>query len=86
MQKDDRLDLRDYLHIIKKKIMVIITITFLTTLIGGIYSFYVLKPTYYSRMSVIIGKTVSIDGNMSMDINDETMYVNALETYIQIAK
>ncbi|SHH68115.1 polysaccharide biosynthesis tyrosine autokinase [Clostridium grantii] len=86
MQKDDRLDLRDYLHIIKKKIMVIITITFLTTLIGGIYSFYVLKPTYYSSMSVIIGKTVSVDGNISMDINDVTMYVKALETYIQIAK
>lgn len=85
-EEEITLDIRDIFHIIRKRIWLIIIITAITTLISGLISFYVLKPVYESKISIVIAKTQDNIKNPQYDYNDIMMYQNLIKTYSVIAK
>jgi len=86
MEEEITLDLREFLGIIVKRIKIIVAITLVATLISGIVSFLVIKPTYEATLSVFIGKTSDTKNDtVSYDNSDITMYQKLVKTYAQIA-
>jgi capsular polysaccharide biosynthesis protein len=80
------LGIRDIFKVIRTRILFIITITLLAALATGLYSNYYMKPIYESKISIVIGKTMDINGNSQYDYNDIMMYQNLVKTYADIAQ
>ena len=69
---------------LKKRWIMIATITIIATIISGILSFFVIKPTYETSTKVFIGKEESnLEGYNSNDIQ---MYQKLLQTYAETIK
>jgi capsular polysaccharide biosynthesis protein len=85
MEEELTLDLRDIFHIIMKRIKMIILITLACTLVSGIVSFYILKPTYESHTSIIVGKPEGTSKTQT-EYNDVMLYQKLIQTYQEIAK
>jgi capsular polysaccharide biosynthesis protein len=78
------IDLREIIHAIKKHIFMIIGITAVCTAAAVIVSFYVLKPVYEAKTSIIISKPATQTSTTTY--NDVLMYQNLIKTYSEIAK
>jgi len=85
LEEEITLDLRDIFEIIRKRLVLIITITLLCTLVSAMFSFFVIKPTYQTDTSLVIGKIVDTDKNSNSSLQDVTMYQQLLKTYAAIA-
>lgn len=85
IEEDITLDLKDFFYVIKKRFKLIIGITLMCTIIAGILSFFVIKPTYEVSTDVIIGKLESGEGKLQSN-NDVMMYQNLIKTYAVIAE
>jgi protein tyrosine kinase modulator len=85
MEEEITLDLRDVFGILRKRVKLILIITIISTLVSGIVSFFVIKPTYEAGTSIVIGKNVknSTEGYNSSDV---VMYQKLMKTYAEIAK
>lgn len=81
---EHKIDLREIIHAIKKRILMIIGITAVCTAAAVIVSFYVLKPVYEAKTSIIISKPATQTSTTTY--NDVLMYQNLIETYSEIAK
>ena len=69
---------------LKKRWILIVSITLVATLISGILSFFVIKPTYEASTKVFVGKEESsLEG---YNTNDIQMYQKLLQTYAQAIK
>ena len=69
---------------LKKRWILIVSITLVTTLISGVLSFFVIKPTYETSTKVFIGKEES---NVEVyNTNDIQMYQKLLQTYAETIK
>ncbi|MGL5766577.1 MAG: YveK family protein [Sarcina sp.] len=77
----------DLVYALKKRWLMILSITILSTIVAGIFSFYVIKPRYQGGVKVFIGKeggqTVADKNYNSSDI---AMYQNLLKTYAEIIR
>lgn len=69
---------------LKKRWILIVSITLVTTLISGVLSFFVIKPTYETSTKVFIGKEES--GTEGYNTNDIQMYQKLLKTYAETIK
>lgn len=78
------IDLREIIHAIKKRIFMIIGITAVCTAAAVIVSFYVIKPVYEAKTSIIISKPATQTSTTTY--NDVLMYQNLIKTYSEIAK
>lgn len=85
MEEELTLDLRDIVHIIRKRMKMIILITLACTLVSGVVSFYILKPTYESKTSIIVGKPQGTDKSQT-EYNDVMLYQKLIQTYQEIAQ
>lgn len=89
MDDEITLDLRDLFYILKKRMKLILLITITCTLISGILSFFVIKPTYQAKTSIVIGKTdsgaIGSDKNQ-YNYNDVMMFQKLVKTYAEIGK
>ena len=66
---------------LKKRWILIVSITLVATLISGVLSFFVIKPTYETSTKVFIGKEESnLEG---YNTNDIQMYQKLLQTYAE---
>lgn len=88
MDDEITLDLRELFYAIRKRIKLILLITITCTVISAILSFFVIKPTYEAKTTIVIGKT---DGGQNGDksqynLNDVVMYQNLVKTYAEIGK
>jgi capsular polysaccharide biosynthesis protein len=81
---DQTKDLREVMHIIKKRILMIIGITAACGVLAGVLSFYVLKPVYEAKTSIIVSKPMT--DTTVQTYNDVLMYQNLVKTYSEIAK
>jgi capsular polysaccharide biosynthesis protein len=79
------LDVRDIIRILKKRFWLIFSITLIAALISGLYSVYVLKPIYQSKVSIVIGKLQDATEQSQYNYNDVMMFQNLMKTYAQIA-
>lgn len=84
MEEEITLDLRDFYMILRKRVKLIAAITIGCTLLSAIISFFVIKPTFESRTSIIVGKPQVEDTKLQN--NDVMMYQKLIKTYAVIAK
>ncbi|APM40308.1 YveK family protein [Clostridium kluyveri] len=84
MQEEITLDLKDFYYILKKRRMLIIIVTLACTLAAGIFSFFIIKPTYEASATIIVGKPKA-DEKSNTQYNDVMMYQNLVKTYAKIA-
>lgn len=78
------ISLSEIFEALKKRWIMIATITIIATIISGILSFFVIKPTYETSTKVFIGKEESnLEGYNSNDIQ---MYQKLLQTYAEAVK
>lgn len=86
MEEEITLDLKELFAILRKRIKIIVAITLVSTIIAGILSFLVIKPTYEATLSVFIGKTSDAkEDRVSYDNSDIMMYQKLVKTYAKIA-
>lgn len=69
---------------LKKRWILIVSITLVATLISGVLSFFVIKPTYETSTKVFIGKEES--NQEGYNTNDIQMYQKLLKTYAETVK
>lgn len=86
MDEEITLDLRDFFYILRKRIKMIVGITVTCTLVSGILSFFVIKPTYEAKTSIVIGKTNDPNDKSQYNYNDIMMFQKLVKTYAEIGK
>lgn len=88
MDDEITLDLRELFYALRKRRKLILLITITCTLISGILSFFVIKPTYEAKTSIVIGKTDNGKNNdkSQYDFNDVMMFQKLVKTYAEIGK
>jgi capsular polysaccharide biosynthesis protein len=81
-------ELQEYVQILKKRWQLILIITIAAAAVSAAVSFFIIKPTYKSDISVIIGKigTTTEAGSQSMNYNDVLMYQKLVKTYSELVK
>lgn len=86
MNEESTLHLTELFSIIGKRAKLIIIITIACTLISGILNFFLIKPTYEAKTSIIIGKSDSNPNDKSQySYNDVMMFQKLVKTYAEIA-
>lgn len=74
----------DLIQALKKRWVMIVTITLLATLISGVVSFFLIKPQYEASTKVFIGKEEGADE--AYNNNDIQMYQKLMKTYSETIK
>jgi capsular polysaccharide biosynthesis protein len=85
-EQEISLDLRDIFEVIRKRFWMIVAITLAATILSGLISFFVLKPVYEAKISIVISKAQEKTEKQQYDYNDIMMYQNLVKTYAEIAK
>lgn len=81
---ENTIDIRELFLIIKKRLWLIILITLITTIIAGIFSFYILQPVYQANTTLYVGKNINVEG--SMGYQDVLMSGQLVKDYRELAK
>jgi capsular polysaccharide biosynthesis protein len=81
---EETIDLREYLHILKKRLWIVVLITFITTTASGIISFFVLDPVYQANTTLYVGKNISMEGNIGYQ--DVLLSGQLVKDYRELAK
>lgn len=85
MNEEITFDLQGFFHTLKKRMKLIVGITLGFTMVGGLLSFFAIKPTYEAETVMIVGKPqANVKDNTQY--NDVMMYQNLVKTYAEIAK
>lgn len=85
-EQEVTLDFREIIEVLRKRMVLIISITLAVTIFSGLISFFVLKPVYQARISIVVGKVQDVKSKTQDDFNDVMMYQNLVKTYAQIAQ
>lgn len=87
MNGDVSLNLKDLLHVLKKRSKFILAVTIGATLISGVLTFSLVKPTYEAKTTIVIGKSEGGQGDKSQyNYNDIMMFQKLVKTYSEIGK
>lgn len=87
MEEEISLDLGAFIHILRKRIKLILLITVLSTAVAAILSYYVIKPTYEAKVIIVVGKAHADSKDKSQySYNDIMMFQSLIKTYAEIAK
>ena len=78
------ISISEIIDAIKKRWKIIALCTLIATLLSGIFSFFIIAPTYEASTKVFIGKEESSVENYNY--NDITMYQKLLKTYSELIK
>ena len=78
------INISEIIDAVKKRWKIIALTTVVATLISGIFSFFIISPTYEASTKVFIGKEESSVENYNY--NDITMYQKLLKTYSELIK
>jgi capsular polysaccharide biosynthesis protein len=81
---EETIDLREYLYILKKRLWIVVLITFITTAASGVISFFVLEPVYQANTTLYVGKNISMDGNIGYQ--DVLLSGQLVKDYRELAK
>ena len=78
------ISISEIIDAVKKRWKIIALTTVLATVVSGIFSFFIISPTYEASKKVFIGKEES--SMESYNYNDITMYQKLLKTYSELIK
>lgn len=82
--EDQTIRLDELFEALKKRWLMIVTITLVATILSAAISFFVIKPQYEASTKVYIGKDDS--QNQSYNQNDVIMYQKLMKTYSEAIK
>ena len=78
------INISEIIDAVKKRWKIIALTTVLATLVSGIFSFFVISPTYEASTKIFIGKEgAESEGYNSSDVS---MYQNLIKTYSELIK
>ena len=81
------MELKEYLHILKKRWLLILSVTLTCVFVSAIVSFFLIKPTYQASISVVIGSNKEeTSSNPNQTYNDVMMYQKLVKTYSEFVK
>lgn len=80
------LDLRDYLQILRRRWLVIAAMVSVVTIVAGLLSVFVLKPTYEASTKIIVNGSQDRLGLQQLDLNTINLDLRLIETYKEIIK
>ncbi|MHC1681560.1 MAG: YveK family protein [Clostridiaceae bacterium] len=80
----DNLTLKEFLKIIRKRIFLILVVTFITSSLSAAYYYKFNKPIYTTRTSYIVGKIGDKVDESELN-NRNTFYSNMMNTFKDIA-
>ena len=84
--REAELDLKEIMHIIRKRLWFIVLVTILAVGAGGVVSLFVLEPVYRASATIIVGKPSNyLDGNR-LQIEDLNLNQRLAKTYGEIIK
>jgi capsular polysaccharide biosynthesis protein len=78
------MEIKEYINILKKRFLLILVITLLSTFTSAVFSYIIIKPNYKADISVIIGKKED-NQNVAYNYNDIMMYQKLVKTYSVMA-
>ncbi len=78
------ISISEIIDAVKKRWKIIALCTSIATLVSGIFTFFIIAPTYEASTKVFIGKEESSVENYNY--NDITMYQKLLKTYSELIK
>jgi len=79
------LEFKDYLRILRKRLVLIVSITLLSTLAVGLISYFVLPPVYEASTKIIV-KSNEQAGIAQLDINAINSDLKLVDTYKEVIK
>lgn len=82
---EETIDLREYFGIIKKRFWIITLITVIATAISGVISFFVLKPVYEAKSTLIVN-TEKYEGSQVITWDQISVTQQLAVTYGEIIK
>lgn len=77
------MELKEYISIIKKRILLILIVTLLATFTSAVFSYFIIKPVYKADISVMIGK---VNKDQTTSYNDILLYQKQVKTYGELVK
>ena len=78
------ISISEIIDAVKKRWKIIVLTTVLATVVSGIFSFFVISPTYEASTKIFIGKEgAESEGYNSSDVS---MYQNLIKTYSELIK
>jgi capsular polysaccharide biosynthesis protein len=80
------IDLMEYIHIIRRRLWLIILVTILAVAASGVISFFVLDPVYQASTTVMVGKPASYADGSQLQIQDLNLNQRLARTYGEIVK
>lgn len=86
MNGDISINLRDLAYALKKRAKLILAVTIGATLISGVLTFSVIKPTYEAKTTIVIGKADGTNDKSQYNYNDIMMFQKLVKTYSEIGK
>lgn len=81
----EELDLRDLLHILRKRLKMIVLVTLVATVTSGIISLFLLTPIYESSTEIIVNKSEASEQNV-INLQDVQTNLQLVDTYSVIIK
>lgn len=81
--KDEIFDLREFYEIIKKRIILIISLTLIAFLAGFVVNSYILKPVYQAKSEILVYKDTGKDSTTPQEIQTS---INLINTYNLLIK
>lgn len=80
------MELKEYLLILKKRWLLILSVTLTCVFVSAIVSFFLIKPTYEASISVVIGSNQDNSDTTKQNYNDVMMYQKLVKTYSEFTK
>lgn len=77
------LDLRDILHVLRRRLWLIVAVPVVAAVVAGIVSMYLIKPVYSASSTLWVVKDYS---SGQINYNDVLMSQNLTKTYAEVAK
>lgn len=76
------LDLRDVLHVLRRRVLLIIALPVVAVIAAALISMFVLTPVYQSSTTLWVIK----EGSAQLNLNDVMLSRNLTKTYAEVAK
>ncbi|MDR5659936.1 Wzz/FepE/Etk N-terminal domain-containing protein [Serpentinicella sp. ANB-PHB4] len=84
-EREMELDLREYIHIIRKRVVMILAITIMAVIASAVVSGYVLDPVYKASTTVMIAKPANSIGGQ-IELQDLNLNQRLARTYGEIVQ
>ncbi len=81
----EELDLRDLLHLLRKRLKMIVLVTLVATVTSGIISLFLLTPIYESSTEIIVNQSETREQNV-LNLQDVQTNLQLVDTYSVIIK